>query len=125
MTREGVDLGRSSAVVLYGVLLDQLWYVLAVAVLVISGFCFAVIPDEAGMVGVVSMSLIYAGLLFYGALLSYGLLVNPGSIKKLLRFIFKSPFLRDYTASVMGVADNLEEHSYRSEERRVGKESVL
>lgn len=113
MTREGVDLGRSSAVVLYGVLLDQLWYVLAVAVLVISGFYFDVIPDEAGVVGVVSMALIYVGLLFYGALLSYGLLVNPGSIKRLLRFIFKLPFLRDYTDSVMGVADNLENHSYQ------------
>src|SRR5690625_7260483 len=101
MTREGVDLGRSSAVVLYGVLLDQLWYVLAVAVLVISGFYFDVIPDEAGVVGVVSISLIYAGLLFYGALLSYGLLVNPVSFKKIIRLIIKLTFHLYYTDYVI------------------------
>lgn len=113
MTREGVDLGRSSAVILYGVLMDQIWYVLAVAVLLISGFYFDVIPDEAGMIGAVSMILIYTGLLLYGALLTYGLLVNPGSIKKLLEFIFKLPFLRDHSDKLLVVADNLEKHSYQ------------
>ena len=113
MTREGVNLGRSSAVVLYGVLLDQIWYVLAVAVLVISGFYFDVIPDETGVVGFVSMILIYVGLLLYGALLTYGLLVNPGSIKKLLTFVFKLPFLRDHSDKVLVIADNLEKHSYQ------------
>src|SRR5690625_7585188 len=46
-------------------------------------------------------------------MLSCGRLVYPGSIKELLRFIYKSPFLRDYTDSVMGVADNLEKPSYQ------------
>src|SRR5690625_1362201 len=35
MTRQGLDLGCSSACVLVGALLDQLWYVFAVALLVI------------------------------------------------------------------------------------------
>src|SRR5690625_7247219 len=50
MTREGVDLGRSSAVVLYGVILDQLWYVQDVVVIEVTSFFIAYIPNNTGVV---------------------------------------------------------------------------
>lgn len=82
MMREGIKLGKSSAIILYGVLLDQFWYALAVPILIIASFYFQVLPEEIGMVGNITMILIYAGLLIYGALLAYGLLVNPAALKK-------------------------------------------
>lgn len=113
MTREGIKLGQSSAIMLYGVLLDQLWYALAVPILLISGIYFQVLPEEIGLVGNITMVLIYTGLLSYGALLAYGLLVNPKSLKRIINYIFKLPFLRKYADKIKIEAENLEEYSYQ------------
>lgn len=112
MTREGIPLGKSSAIILYSVMLDQFWYAIAVPIILISEVFFEVVPDEAGMVGSATMFMIYTGLLLYGALLSYGLLVNPKVIKKVIRFVFKLPFLRRYSDSINAEAENLESYSY-------------
>lgn len=112
MTREGIKLGKSSAIILYGVLLDQFWYALAVPILVISGFYYEVVPDEIGFVGNATMLLIYAALLIYGVFLTYGLLVNPGVLKKIVRKVFKWPFLRKYSQKMNAEAENLENYSY-------------
>lgn len=111
MTREGIQLGQSSAIMLYSVLLDQFWYALAVPILLVSGVYFEVLPEEIGLVGNVSMALIYTGLLLYGALLTYGLLINPSAIKKVIRVVFKLPLLRKYADKVNEEADNLESYS--------------
>lgn len=113
MTREGIKLGKSSAIILYGVLLDQFWYAFAVPILLISGIFFEVIPDEIGFVGAATMMLIYAGLLIYGALLAYGLLVNPKSLKKIIKKIFRLPLLRKFSEQVNAEADNLENYSHQ------------
>lgn len=111
MTREGIKFGKSSAIILYGVLLDQFWYALAIPILLISGIYFEVIPDEIGLVGNITMFLIYAGLLMYGALLTYGLLINPASLKKILNSIFSWHYLSKYSEKVNTEAINLENYS--------------
>jgi glycosyltransferase 2 family protein len=119
MTREGIKLGKSSAIVLYGVMLDQFWYALAVPILLISSIYFQVLPEEIGLVGNITMMLIYAGLLAYGALLAYGLLVNPGFMKKVLKVIFSWPFLRKYSKKVNAEAENLESYSIRLRQKPI------
>lgn len=111
MTREGIQLGQSSAIMLYSVLLDQFWYAFAVPILLITGIYYQVIPEEIGLVGNITMILIYTGLLAYGALLTYGLMINPSAIKKIVRVFMKLPFLRKYSEKVNAEAKNLESYS--------------
>lgn len=112
MIREGIPLGKSSAIILYSVMLDQFWYAIAVPVILISEIWFEVVPDEIGMVGSATMFLIYTGLLLYGALLSYGLLVNPKGMKKVIQAIFRLPVLNRYSESINAEAENLENYSH-------------
>lgn len=111
MTREGIKLGQSSAIMLYSVLLDQLWYALAVPIILVTGFYFQVIPSEIGMVGNITMVLIYSGLLAYGAVLVYGLLINPSFIKRVVKFLFRLPLLNRYSKKGNMEAENLEKYS--------------
>lgn len=111
MTREGIQLGQSSAIMLYSVLLDQFWYALAVPILLVTGIYFQVLPPEIGLVGNITMVLIYTGLLLYGAILAYGLLINPSVIKKVVRVLFRLPFLKKYADKMNAEADNLESYS--------------
>ncbi|WP_242978968.1 lysylphosphatidylglycerol synthase transmembrane domain-containing protein [Rhodohalobacter mucosus] len=112
MTREGIPLGKSSAIMLYSVMLDQFWYAIAVPIILITGIFYEVVPDEIGLVGNATMFLIYTGLLLYGALLSYGLLVNPKAINRVIKAIFRLPLLRRYSESINAEAENLESYSY-------------
>lgn len=112
MTKEGFRLGQSSAIILYSVLLDQLWFALAVPILVIAGFYFEVVPNNIGMVGQASMLMLYAGLLSYAGLMAYGVLKNPSAITKVLNGLFKLPFLRRWQDKIAEEAKNLEEYSH-------------
>jgi uncharacterized protein (TIRG00374 family) len=107
MTRENISLGKSGAVILYGVLLDQLFYVLVIPVLVILGFYMEVIPEDIGWVGSGAMFLVYTILLAYAFILAYGLLVNPESLRKVVSVVFRLPFLSRMRDKVEGELDSL------------------
>ncbi|MGN8226369.1 lysylphosphatidylglycerol synthase transmembrane domain-containing protein [Gracilimonas sp. BCB1] len=111
MTKEGLKLGDSGAIILYGVLLDQIWFAIAIPILLVSGLFYEVVPPEIGLVGDVSMGLLYVGLLSYAGLLAYGVLVNPTAIKRVVKFVFKLPVLRRMGDKVEEEAENLEEYA--------------
>lgn len=113
MTKEGFNFGQSTAIVLYSVLLDQLWFAMAVPILVISGLFFEVVPNNTGMVGHASMALLYIGLLSYAGLMAYGVLKNPQAIKRVVNFLFDLPILRRWKEQVRSETDNLVEYSYK------------
>ncbi|TYP92641.1 hypothetical protein LX73_2003 [Fodinibius salinus] len=112
MTKEGFNFGQSTAIILYSVLLDQLWFAVAVPILLVSGLFFEVVPNNTGMVGHASMALLYIGLLSYAGLMAYGVLKNPNAIKKVVNFVFKLPFLKKWKDNVADEVDNLVEYSH-------------
>lgn len=112
MTKEGFNFGQSTAIILYSLLLDQLWFAIAVPILLIAGFFFEVIPDNTGFVGHASMILLYVGLLSYAGLMAYGVLKNPNAIRKVVYWLFKLPFLRRWRESAAEEVDNLVEYAH-------------
>ncbi len=112
MTKEGFKLGRSTAIILYGVLLDQLWFALAVPVLLVTSLYFDVIPNNIGVVGEISMLLLYVVLLSYASLMAYGVLKNPAAIRKVITTVFRLPLLRKWRDTVEEEAIHLEEYSH-------------
>ncbi len=113
MTKEGLKLGESTAIVLYGVLLDQIWFAIAIPILLVAGIFYEVVPHEIGLLGEASMFLLYTLLLSYAALLAYGVLVNPAAIKKVIKAIFRLPILRRYYDKISEEAENLEGYAHQ------------
>lgn len=120
MTRENIPLGKSGGIMLYGVLLDQLFYVMVIPILITMGFYYDVIPPNAGWVGTGAMFLIYTILLGYSVILAYGLLVNPMSLKKMVRVLFGIPFLRGIRRKIVRESDNLISFSDRLRKKPQG-----
>ncbi len=113
MTKEGMKLGSATAIVLYGVLLDQIWFATAIPILLIAGIFYEVVPPEIGLVGEASMIILYASLLAYAGLLAYGVLINPTAIKKVVLFVFRLRFLKKYKDKVAVEVENLEEYAHQ------------
>lgn len=110
--KEGVSLGRSTAVVLATSFLDELYFILIFPLILIfiqwqdlfsvgihHGKEFSYI-NEFLIFAITGFSLKFVYLIF----LSYGLFVNPRGLKWLLLWIFKIPFLRKfrYAAHITG-----------------------
>ena len=100
INKEGLSVGRSSAIVMATSLLDELYFLLMFPLLLI-----LVEPDVLFGLGgesglrfaneLVTFSLIGYGLkLLYVLVLSYGLFINPRGLKWLILMIFKLPILR-------------------------------
>ena len=96
--KEGLNVGRSSAIVMMTSLLDELYFVLMFPLLILlvgSGALFD-IPDLPGWAhGIMAIALIGYGIkLIWVLTLSYGLFLNPRGLGKLLYRIFHLPVLR-------------------------------
>ena len=96
MSREGISIGKSTALTLYAMLLDQLWFVVAIPILLVAGAYYAIAPESVGTVGEGAMLMLYLSMLSYAAVLAYGVLINPDALKKMVSTIFKLPFLRQH-----------------------------
>jgi len=107
--KEGINTGKSTAVVLTAILLDEVFFILMVPLLYLL-FGNQVFPPESSIVSEgVKMTLMlgYAGIFIYTALLAYTLFVNPYFFKWLLSYIFLIPFLRRYRTRMRKLANQL------------------
>ena len=99
--KEGIGVGRSSAIVMLTSFLDELYFIVMFPLVIL-----LVGPHELFTVGgsvlthsLMSFAIIgYALKLFFVIALSYGLFINPRGLKWLLLKIFKIRFLRRWRA---------------------------
>lgn len=112
MTREKLTLGQSSAIVIYGIMLDQLLLVIVIPLLFAAGLFFPVVPENAGWVGKTAMFLIYLALLSYALFLVYGVFRNPYVLKRTVNYVFSMPGLRKYRFKIAREAEQLEAYSH-------------
>lgn len=111
MSREGISLGQSGAVMLYSLLLDQLLYVAIIPILVVAGFYYDVFPADIGTFGVGALWVGFSLMLAYAFVLAYGLLSNPSVLKTVFEYLTRLPGLRRMRSRIMAEMDRLVEFS--------------
>jgi hypothetical protein len=107
MAREGISVGKSTALTLYAMLLDQLWFVCAIPLLLYAGTFVEIAPESVGLIGEGAMVMVYVWMLIYASILTYGVLINPASLLKLVQYLFQLPVLRNYKSTAELVAEGL------------------
>lgn len=118
--KEGVTLGKASAIVMATSFLDELYFLIAFPVILIfisghrlfhiegvdgSGLIFA---NEFFLFALIGYSL----KLIYTLALSYGLFINPRGLKWLLLWIFKLPILRRWRSGANDAGYDIINSSY-------------
>jgi uncharacterized protein (TIRG00374 family) len=112
--REGIPLGRSTAIVLITAFLDEMFYLLMVP-LVVAIVGFGGLFDLEKNTTLFGMevglkSLFYAGYCFIfilNAFIAYGVFFNPKGLKKILVGIFKWRLLKRWREQVERVGDDI------------------
>lgn len=107
--KEGVNLGKSTAVVLTAILLDELFFIIMVPLMILAFGTMAFPQEKISFLGnlVVYFWIGYGAIFIYTLVLLYALFVNPYTIKRLLSWIFLLPFLKRWRWRVRKVANQL------------------
>ena len=113
MTKEGIRLGESTAIILYSVLLDQIWFAIAIPILLVAGIYMDVVPTSVGFLGEASILILYISLLSYAGVLAYGVLIKPSVISKIIKWFAKLSFVRKYREKIHFEAANLEQYAHQ------------
>ena len=99
--KEGISVGRSTAVVLLTSFLDELYFVvmLPILLLLVGGKEIFVTTAQGTGIALLNNLVIFAIagyliILAWVLLVGYGLFINPVAVKNLIIFIFKLPLLR-------------------------------
>jgi len=114
INREGVNTGKSAAIVLTTALLDELFYVLTVPVVLLTVSTATLFPISLekeffgltlGTVGIFVFA--YVVLAVYSALLIWGVFINPRGLKWLVIKLASMPFLRRWRHDAVQMGDEI------------------
>jgi len=114
-----LPVGKSAALMLFCMLLNQLWFVAAIPVLVGAGFFVDLLPAAAGGWGTGTLLLTFVLLFLWGVAFAYFTLIRPRSLVELVDWGLQWPFLRRFRDRGMR-----EMRSYFRSAQRLGTRSL-
>lgn len=107
--KEGINTGKSTAIVLTAIFLDELFFIIMVPLLILfwgdRAFPSQDISFLSQAIGYFWIA--YGIIFFYTMLLIYALFVNPYTIKKILSYFFLLPFLKRWRLSARKLGNQL------------------
>ncbi len=109
VNREGINIGRSTGIVMVTSFLDELFFALVfpIAILLI-GYTNVFGTDTETVSNFVYFAWTgYCLKVAYILLLSYGFFINPQGLKRLLQMIFKLPLLKRWQSRIDKVGDDM------------------
>ena len=114
VNKEGVNMGRTTAVVMITSLLDELFYILFVPIIIlIVGYDriffreldFSIFNTDIGMFGIFITG--YFFIILLQSIIVYGVFINPRGFKWILIKIFKLPFLKRWRVKAAETGDQI------------------
>lgn len=107
--KEGINSGKSTAVVLTAIFLDELFFILMVPLMILAFGQMAFPQEKVSFLGNLAIYFwVGYGLIFiYTFILLFALFINPHTIKKLLSWIFLLPFLKRWRLKIRKLSNQL------------------
>jgi len=122
--KEGMTVGRSTAVVLATSFLDELYFVvmLPLLVLLVGGTTLFTTSFQGTGISFLNELVLIAGIgytviLIWVILVGYGLFFNPEGIRKLIIKIFSFPFLKRWHEAASSAGDDIVKSSHELREK--------
>jgi hypothetical protein len=124
--KEGLSVGRSTAVVLATSFLDELYFVimLPVILLFVGAEALFITSLQGTGLGFLNQLLLFTAIgygiiLIWVLLVGYGLFFNPEGIRKLITWVFRLPFLNRWHASAVKAGDDIVESSHQLSKKSI------
>lgn len=96
-----IDVGESTAVLLFSMLLDQLWFALTIPIVIAASLYFEVIPASLGEIGLVAFLLYFVAMLGWVSLFGYATMFRPDLLQRVASWIFRMKWLSRFHDRVL------------------------
>lgn len=97
----GITVGEATAFMLFSMLLDQIWFLIAIPLLFAASLAVPVIPASIGSVGLWSVLAYFGVLMTWAGLFAYTMLVRPHLLERLAERVFNIRYLRRFRERVL------------------------
>ncbi len=95
-----VPYGEVTAVMLFSMLMDQIWFAILIVTLYLSAFWVPVFPTGLGAAGIGTIATYLGGMLCYIAFFAYATLVRPELLERIANRIVRFKWLRRFEPTV-------------------------
>ena len=109
--------GQVTAVMLFTMLMDQMWFAIAIVGMYVSAIWLPVFPTQYGAASVGTIAVYLGGLLVYIAFFAYATLFRPELIEKVAGVVVRLPFLRRFEPTVRRETKRLGQQARRLRHR--------
>lgn len=121
MSREAkVSAGESTAIFLFLMFLDQIFFAITVPVILLSALFLPVFPDVVGPVGTAAFTVYFLAMMTWVGLFGYATVFRPELLERILTRIFRFPFLRRFQSKVTSELAAMRERSHALRSESVG-----
>lgn len=93
-----IPLGEASGIMMFLMLLDQIWFAASILIMLVASRFIEVIPASVGSIGEGAISLYFVVIMGWAAIFAYATLVRPEILEWLIKKLFSLPFLRRFKA---------------------------
>jgi len=97
----GITVGEATAFMLFSMLLDQLWFIIAIPLILLASASLEVIPASVGSVGLWLSVAYFAAMLAWASLFAYATLFRPRLLEKLADWLTSWPVFERFRTRVM------------------------
>lgn len=115
-----MNLGSATGLMLFTMLLDQLWFALTIPVVLVAALAVEVIPSSLGTVGAAGFTLYFVGMLAWVVLFGYATMFRPDLLQRLTRLVLSIKWLRRYKDRVDREMIQLQERARMLRTQRAG-----
>ena len=115
-----IRLGEATSIMLFAMLMDQIWFALAIVVVLVSGFWLEIIPAALGRLGNVTFTVYFLAFMFWVCLFGYATLVRPRILERFMDMVFRLRWLNRIHRRVLDMMAHLREHAHVLRTQRPG-----
>ncbi|MDH3244420.1 MAG: flippase-like domain-containing protein [Saprospiraceae bacterium] len=111
LSQEKIGAAKTATIVIYTIVLDTIFYLVAVPLWVIVFGSNVVGPGRTSIQAFggweITLLIAYSAMLLYGSFFFYGLFFRPDSLQKLANLVARLPFLRKYRAKLIQIGEDV------------------
>jgi uncharacterized protein (TIRG00374 family) len=107
----GLPVGEATALMLFSMLTDQLWFALSVVLLGLAALAMPVFPEASGVTGAIALAGYGIGFMTWTAFFAYAVVVNPAVLERFMLWVVRFPLLRRFEGRVAEEAVALKRRS--------------
>ncbi len=102
-----IPFGDATAIMLFAMLMDQIWFAVAIVIILVGSLYIDIIPASLGTVGDVTFATYFTLFLAWVTLFGYATFVRPTLLTRLVDRIFRLPLLNRFHKAVKAIMSTL------------------